>query len=267
MDLEILRVAPPQGVVAKDVPPLLFVHGAFTGAWCWVENFMPWFAMEGFTCLAVSLRGHGASGGRERLHGFGIDDFVEDVASAVEEAGAPPVLVGHSMGGFVCMRYAEARPAAGLILMASVPPLGLAGPGLAMAGADPLLAFEVGGVQAGVPSMMSLEGFRRALFSEHYPEELTARHGSQMGPESTRAVTEMHGLVRPRSARIAKTLPVAVIGGAEDQLIRPAFVRSTGRAFGVTAEILPRLAHALMLDTDWVRAAKRVADHALRMAA
>ena len=29
--------------------PLLFVHGAFSGAWCWAERFLPFFARVGDT--------------------------------------------------------------------------------------------------------------------------------------------------------------------------------------------------------------------------
>jgi pimeloyl-ACP methyl ester carboxylesterase len=46
--------------------PILFVHGAWHGAWCW-ENFLPYFADRGYGAYAVSLRGHGASQGRDRI--------------------------------------------------------------------------------------------------------------------------------------------------------------------------------------------------------
>ncbi|MBK7417265.1 MAG: alpha/beta fold hydrolase [Dechloromonas sp.] len=45
-------------------PTLLFVHGAFAGAWMWTETFMPVLAEAGYPCYAVSLRGHGGSDGR-----------------------------------------------------------------------------------------------------------------------------------------------------------------------------------------------------------
>jgi non-heme chloroperoxidase len=43
--------------------PLLFVHGAYTAAWCWDENFLPWFAEQGYAAYAVSLSGHGPAAG------------------------------------------------------------------------------------------------------------------------------------------------------------------------------------------------------------
>lgn len=52
--------------------PILFVHGAYVGAWCWAEHFLDWFAARGYPVHAVSLRGHGGSAGRERLNEFGL---------------------------------------------------------------------------------------------------------------------------------------------------------------------------------------------------
>src|SRR5512141_2985715 len=47
--------------------PLLFVHGAWHAAWCWDEHFLDFFAGQGFAVHALSLQGHGASEGGERL--------------------------------------------------------------------------------------------------------------------------------------------------------------------------------------------------------
>ena len=34
---------------------------SYHGAWCWRENFMPYFSAAGYDCYAVSLRGQGGS--------------------------------------------------------------------------------------------------------------------------------------------------------------------------------------------------------------
>ena len=58
----------------KARTPVLFVHGAYTGAWCWAEHFLDWFAAAGHPAHAVSLSGHGGSRGRRVLASFSIDD-------------------------------------------------------------------------------------------------------------------------------------------------------------------------------------------------
>ena len=35
-------------------PPLIFIHGAWHGAWCW-ERFLDYFAARGYPCYAVDL--------------------------------------------------------------------------------------------------------------------------------------------------------------------------------------------------------------------
>ena len=84
MTLEILSELPPAGAPRNPGPPLLFVHGAYLAAWCWAEYFLPWFARAGYEAHAVSLRGHGASAGREMLDLAGIEDYVSDVIAAAE---------------------------------------------------------------------------------------------------------------------------------------------------------------------------------------
>ena len=52
-DLEIFSHSPAKPT--KPVP-LLFVHGAFCGAWIWAEKFLPWFAARGYEAHAISLQ-------------------------------------------------------------------------------------------------------------------------------------------------------------------------------------------------------------------
>ncbi|MEL6348962.1 MAG: alpha/beta fold hydrolase [Myxococcota bacterium] len=86
MSLEVLRVSesPSQGT------PLLFVHGAWHGAWCWQEHFLPWFSSRGWSCIAPSLRGHAGSPGFSRW--LSIQDYVQDVQSVMKTIQTPPIL-------------------------------------------------------------------------------------------------------------------------------------------------------------------------------
>jgi len=82
-------------------PPLLFVHGGYSDSWFWDAYFLPWFARQGYAAHALSLRGHGESGGHDSLFVVGLDDYAADVEHVMAELPAPPVLIGHSMGAAV----------------------------------------------------------------------------------------------------------------------------------------------------------------------
>lgn len=99
--LELLHEAPTHPL---DAPPLLFLHGAYVGAWCWQEHFLPWFAAQGYDAWALSLRGHGGSRTDRPRDTLSIDDYVDDVLRAQERLPAEPILIGHSMGGFVAQK-------------------------------------------------------------------------------------------------------------------------------------------------------------------
>src|SRR5208282_1535785 len=106
-------------------PPLLFVHGGYCDAWCWEPHFLPWFASRGYPSHALSLRGHGASGGRESLFVASLDDYVADVERVRAALPAPPVLIGHSMGAAIIERLLADSAVPAAALLAPVPPGGL----------------------------------------------------------------------------------------------------------------------------------------------
>jgi len=253
--LEVLRRSP-AGNAAGDRPALLFVHGGFVAAWCWEEYFLDWFAAHGWDCRAPSLRGHGGSDGEDQLHDFGIDDYVDDLVRIVDGLDRPPVLIGHSMGGFVVQRYLERHPAMAAVLLAPVPPIGLFGAGIAMAVTNPGLFVDVAlahelGRQAVTPAVLF-----EAVFG-HMADKGTNGYGRRFTDESHRAWLEMWHPAFIDTQHIPD-LPLMVIGGDQDHIIPPAFVRSAARVLGTRAEILPGVGHALMLENGWETVAGRV---------
>src|SRR5438876_8265167 len=88
-------------------PPLLFVHGGYCDAWCWEPYFLPWFAARGYPAYALSLRGHGASGGGDSLFVASIDDYLADVERVRATLPSAPVLIGHSMGAAIIERLLD----------------------------------------------------------------------------------------------------------------------------------------------------------------
>ncbi len=85
--------------------PVVLVHGAWHGAWCWA-GLQHALDELGVPSLAVDLPGHGAS--TELLSDLYGD--ARHVATVLAHLGTPAVLVGHSYGGAVITEAAGHFP-------------------------------------------------------------------------------------------------------------------------------------------------------------
>ena len=251
-DLEILARVPAGD---SHATPLLFVHGAFTAAWCWEEHFLPYFAEAGFASYAVSLSGHGGSRGRDRLDSLSIADYVDDVAAVAARLPAPPVLIGHSMGGFVVQKYLERHSAAGAVLMCSVPPQGLMSAMFGVMFKRPSLFQDINNLMMG--SRVALDTLREALFAQPISTDDLLRFYRWSQPESHRAVWDMTLFNLPCPSKIGK-MPLLVLGAELDHLMPASTARMTARRYNLEAEIIPGMGHGLMLERDWRLVADRL---------
>ena len=88
------------------------------------------FADKGYRALAVSFRGHGNSPSDKPLRVCSVADYIEDVSAVADSLPTRPVVIGHSMGGFIVQKYLESNDAPAGVLMASIPPQGNLGSAL-----------------------------------------------------------------------------------------------------------------------------------------
>lgn len=254
--LERIDRHPTHPVAAR--PPLLFVHGAYCAAWCWDEHFLPFFAENGWSATAFSLEGHGGSGGQSWIAILSIDEYVKNLRQIIATLPSLPILVGHSMGGFVIQRYLElGYPAAGVVLLASVPGEGMARSAIRMLGTTPDLLTALNLFQADQRYQPELDQAKRLLFSDSMPEEELAKWAYRFTPESMRAILDMT-LVSFFSVKALEQIPALVLGGDEDKIISPSEVVKTARRLHTEAEIVGGCGHMMMLDTVWQEVAQRI---------
>ncbi len=251
--LEIISRGP---VEHRHSTPLLFVHGMMHGAWCWDAHFLPYFASHGFAAHAVSLRGHGKSEGRKRLQWTRISDFVDDVAYAVRQLPRPPVLIGHSMGGFVIQKYLEDHVVPAAVLLSSPSPGGLLGTALKIAQRHCWVFAKVNVTCSLLPLIATPQLAREAFFSADLPEDQLQRYWSLMQDESYRALLDMVALDLPKPVKTR--IPVLVLGAARDNMLAHADIEASARAYHTDSEIIPDVAHDSMLETRWQRVAERI---------
>jgi pimeloyl-ACP methyl ester carboxylesterase len=235
--------------------PLLFVHGGWHSASCW-ENFLDFFADAGYRAVALSLRGHGASPTAKRFHACSIADYIEDVRATADNLGGQPVLIAHSLGGFVVQRYLENREAPAAVLVASVPPQGVLGLATRIWSRHPwisLRSLPVGNLTGfiGTPPLV-----REHLFSAHTPADIVESCAANVESEAVRASLIDPLIRRVRFKRV--TTPMLVLGAGEDGMVTDAEVRATARAYQTEAEFFPGMGHNMMLEPGWAAVAERI---------
>ncbi|OBG23182.1 alpha/beta hydrolase [Mycobacterium sp. 852002-51057_SCH5723018] len=230
---------------------IVFVHGAWHAAWCWEENFVAFFVDRGFRVLAPSLRGHGRSPLSKSLRLCSIADYVTDVSEVVGALPDPPILVGHSIGGFVVQKYLENHDAAAAVLMASTPPRGgQLGSIMRMIRRHPWRSTKFALTANPLDLVGTSAGARELFFGDDAPDSLVDSFTRRIQPDSTRAMmldTVVGSLVKTKNVRS----PMLVVGGERDQVYRPTHVRRTAAAYGTKPVLIPGVGHEMMLEPQW----------------
>lgn len=238
--------------------PLLFVHGAYHGPWCWDEHFLEFFAAKGYRSLALTLRGHSTTPAPKPVRSRSIADFVDDVASVADSLPTRPLLVAHSVGGFVVQKYLESHAAPAAVLLASVPPSGIAKYFLRRFKRHPWLTagnLAMGKTLRAVGGTPELA--RETFFSESIPDADVARYTAQLCEEYiSRLVLDMLFLDLPKPRLV--TIPVLVLGAENDFVFTQREIHATAAAYRTEAEIFPDMAHDMMLEPGWAAVAERI---------
>lgn len=253
MKLEIISHKP------KDVSrsrPILFVHGAWHGAWCWEEYFLPYFAGKGYASYALSLRGHGSSDRPQHFRLTRICDYVADVAEAVSQLPEEPVLVGHSMGGLVVQKYLEKHSAPAAVLLASVPVKGVLRTTLRIAFNHPLIFLKANLIWSLYPIIGTPALTREAFFSTDIQSDTLNRYFSLMQDESYLAFLDMMIFQLPNPKRVSMEL--LILGAENDTVFHPDEIEATAAAYGKKPKIFEGMAHDMMLEDGWQAVADRI---------
>ncbi|MBW0435717.1 alpha/beta hydrolase [Leptospira yasudae] len=238
-------------------PPILFAHGAWHGAWCWKENFIPYFQKAGYDVYSLDMRGHGKSsnrGGSFRWHS--IRNYVQDVQEVLSKLPQPPILIGHSMGGLVVQKILENTHVPKAVLLASVPPHGVFKITLEILLKHPIKFLKVLLTMSLLPVVENPKIGRKLFFSKSISDEKALHYASQMQDESFLAFLDMLVLTLPKPKKV-KT-PLLVLGGEKDRFFAPWEVKRTANAYQAESEIFPGMGHNMMLDEGWEKVARRI---------
>jgi pimeloyl-ACP methyl ester carboxylesterase len=228
--------------------PIMFAHGAWHGAWCWQDNFLPYFTSKGYDVYAVSYRDHGGSEKTGKLRWAGINHYVDDLAQAVGELDKTPILVGHSMGGLVVQKYLEKNQVPAAVLLAPVPTGGVLMTTFRIASRHPLIFAKSLATMRLYPIVSTPALVREDFFSEDVAPDDLSRYCSLMQDESFRGFLDMLVFCLPKPKKVKS--PIMVLGAERDTIFSCKQMEKTAAAYGAKLTMYP-MAHDMMLEVGW----------------
>lgn len=219
-------------------PPVVLIHGAFSQA----THFAGWaraLSEAGYDCHRPSLPGHGSSD-PSALARLTFADYLAALRQLIGTLGAPPVIIGHSMGGLLGQHLAATSRCAALVCVASAPPWPLIPPLRSL----PLVAPMLPAALAGYPLHLD-DATLRALALQDLAEEEQRQVLPTFGAESGRAFRAMIlGLVRIPGRRFQG--PVLCLSGSEDRIIANRTSRGIADYYAAQHEVFSQRGHWLI---------------------
>ena len=232
---------------------IVLVHGAWHGPWCWV-HVEGALKDRGHKVTSIALPGHDVPGRRDRIWNS-IGQYVEALRAAVDACLDPPVLVGHSMGGYVVQRYLESADVEAAVLVASAPANGVLAANLRTLRRLPFRTIRAMLTADYIGLVDDPELVRGHFFTPATPGVVVDAVVERLQNESARAINTMV-LRAPRTERV--TTPVHVVAAAGDAIFTLDEQHALAAAYGTQAVVLDG-GRDLMLDTSWPDLAEHIA--------
>lgn len=239
-----LKVVVKRPATSSTRPPVLLVHGMFGGAWQF-ENYQARLAAAGYESHAINLRGHHGSRPVTDIGTVSTHDYVDDALEIARSLGTP-IVIGHSMGGLIAQKVAEAGACRALILIAAAPPRWI-----------PVVSWNLLRRQLKYMPQLVL---RRAVLPERADADALMFNRTPIAdrdaqyprlvPESGRAGFEMSfGVVDVVEQRV--TAPTLVVTGLDDQFVVPRVSRAVARKYRATIKEFPSFGHHIIVEPGW----------------
>jgi pimeloyl-ACP methyl ester carboxylesterase len=210
----------------KFTAPLLLVHGLWERAPVW-RRFAGYLAHRGWRCVAVERRGEAID----------VEAHIGDLRGVVTALDAPPIILGHDLGGMFALRCADVARAAVALAPLVGPPLGA-----------PPLAFQSAGTW--------LARWRQA--------PLRAPRGRWRAAYPERGVVEPGALLRqvragaPVLTAPSHPPPCAVFAAQADEITDARAAQALADHVRADLQLVPGLGHAALDAPGWETAVAAV---------
>ncbi|RPI33855.1 MAG: alpha/beta hydrolase [Chloroflexota bacterium] len=98
-------------ITSGDGPPVILLHGIAASHHDW-DTYIPPLVAAGYKVFALDLPGHGDSPKPDHPPFYRAESVYSQVEQWIASLGLsqPPLLLGHSLGGYMSLRYAQCHP-------------------------------------------------------------------------------------------------------------------------------------------------------------
>ncbi len=212
----------------EDGPPVLLLHGWPQHWWCW-RGVIPALADAGYHVIAPDQRGAGWSDAP--AEGYDKEQLASDVLALLDAMGIEQTaFVGHDWGAWTGQLMALREPERiSRMVLCNIAPVWAPSDRLAAAKNAWRLTYQVVGLPVVGPAIHRSRVMQRVLdgvppremgpFRDAYLEPARAEAGAQM--YRTLIVKEVPEIVRGRYDGRRLTMPLLVLHGTADAVIRP----------------------------------------------
>lgn len=232
--------------------PLLFLHGAWHGAWCW-QSWMDYFPSLGYETHAISLPGHGNSSMHKRhINFYAFKDYVSALCDQIKTIVPKPVVIGHSLGGAVLQKYLENHSIPGAVLLSTLPSHGILPMCLRLLQRHPLPILS-GILKLNFYEWVKTPELAQELFLNKDTQINITSFQKQLVGESARVAVR---LLFPFAKVNPNKSPMLCISGDKDAIFTMKDEDRTAKRYNSKNLIIENQAHDLMMESAW----KQVAD-------
>jgi pimeloyl-ACP methyl ester carboxylesterase len=226
---------------AKFTAPIILIHGLWCSATAW-RRFMGYFAHRGWTCHALTLRRRDAAVPHAEIGAVRFADYLNDVREVLTACEAPPVVIGHDLGGLLAV-HLRAPTVRAVVALAPLVPRAVQG--------------------GGHPVAATL----RARWAIRRSAPLPPPHGRwrvrtlgaatvDVRPDSSQVLRDLN--LGPFEDLTACGVPTLLVSGGYDSVSPPAAVERLARAVGGAMHVIADGHHALPWEPGWQRCVSEI---------
>lgn len=244
----------PTAAAATQKPTLVLIHGMWSQPWVW-DDYRRFYENAGYTVLTPTLRHHQNGADLKALGTTSIADYVSDLAAEIDSLPQKPVLIGHSLGGFLAQHLATMGKARAIALISAAAPAPFF-PIRLRSIPGTLLAFLKWGFWR-KPMVLSRWSAKYAIFNA-VPADKQDAMVDRLVPESGRAASQLvFGFLRRRNPAYCDlskiSCPTLSMAGHRDNIVPVQVSRRLAKTYGKKMDYreLSQHGHWMLGEDDW----------------